>query len=218
MTAAVLRASLARWRRRVAYRAAKLADARKTGHADAKLTAVEVARINKWKRNLDAAQKMVARREAQLAAKTPLRERAYKVAEGLIGVMEQGGNNAGPMVSKIIRENGGSGPEAWCGDFQSYNYRHAGSRAVQRGWAAVRLIGFLAGMRVVKQPLRGDLVVFAFDHVGMFSRDLGDGTIETIEGNTGASGAVSDSATGGDGVYRKVRAKSLVSRYVRVLR
>jgi hypothetical protein len=52
----------------------------------------------------------------------------------------------------------------------------------------------------------------------MFVRDRGDGTIETIEGNTGASGAVSDSRTGGDGVYRKVRPKSLVKDYLRVHR
>jgi hypothetical protein len=42
--------------------------------------------------------------------------------------------------------------------------------------------------------------------------------IETIEGNTGASGAVSDSKTGGDGVYRKRRAKTLVNDYLRVTR
>ena len=218
MSTAFLKASLKLWLRKRAYRAAALANARKVGHKDGTVTTTEAARIHKWEANLATADRMIARRRAQVADTLPLREKAYNVATTLIGVMEQGGNNAGPMVSTIIRENGGSGPEAWCGDFQSYNYRHAGSKVVQRGWAAVRLIGFLTGMSIVKQPLRGDLVVFTFDHVGMFSRDLGDGTIETIEGNTGSSGAVSDSTTGGDGVYRKVRAKSLVSRYVRVLR
>ena len=66
--------------------------------------------------------------------------------------------------------------------------------------------------------VRGDLVRFTFDHVGMFVRDRGDGTVETIEGNTGTSGAVSDSATGGDGVYRKIRSKGLVRDYVHVTR
>ena len=147
-----------------------------------------------------------------------LREKAYAVAVTLVGVMEQGGNNRGPVVSKIIAENGGTGPEPWCGDFVAYCYRHAGSKAVQRLWASVYYLGRIAGLHRTSAPERGDLVRFTFDHVGMFVRDRGDGTIETIEGNTGASGAVSDSTTGGDGVYRKVRSKSLVQDYLRVER
>lgn len=150
------------------------------------------------------------------AAKQPLREKAYKVASGLIGVMEQGGNNSGAMVSKIIRANGGGGPEPWCGDFMAYCYRLAGSKRVTRPWASVALLGNVAGVRRTSSPKRGDLVRFTFDHVGMFVRDLGGGMIETVEGNTGASGAVSDSTTGGDGVYRKHRAKSLVRDYLHV--
>lgn len=155
---------------------------------------------------------------------SPLRLRALHVAETLIGVMEHGGNNAGPMVAKIIHENGGVIGEPWCGDFDAYCYRHAGSRAVQRGWASTLSLGFLAGMKVTGAPEPGDIVVFNFpggqssDHTGLFVKRTGPGEIETIEGNTGESGAVSDSATGGDGVYRKRRSTSLVSRYVRVLR
>lgn len=148
----------------------------------------------------------------------PLRDKALYVAEGLVGVMEEGGNNAGPMVEKIIHANGGSTGEPWCGDFVAYCYRLAGSVAVTRSWAAVRLLFGIAGIRKTSSPQPGDLVRFTFDHVGMFVRDNGDGTITTIEGNTGASGAVSDSATGGDGVYRKVRSKGLVNDYLRVSR
>lgn len=147
-----------------------------------------------------------------------LQDRAVAVAEDLVGVMEQGGNNAGPMVSKIILANGGFVGEPWCGDFVAYCYRNAGSKSVTRSWAAVRLLSGVAGLKVVSTPRRGDLVRFTFDHVGIFLRDLGNGEIETIEGNTGASGAVSDSSTGGDGVYRKCRAKELVNDYVRVTR
>jgi hypothetical protein len=145
-----------------------------------------------------------------------LRERAYRVAAGLVGVMESGGNNRGAAVLKIIRANGGVGPETWCGDFVAYCYRLAGSKSVSRPWASVRLVGAVAGVRRTTAPLRGDLVRFTFDHVGMFVRDCGNGTIETIEGNTGATGAVSDSATGGDGVYRKIRSKGVVHDYLRV--
>lgn len=154
----------------------------------------------------------------QVAAHKPLRLKALSEARKLVGVMEVGGNNQGKVVTQIIRANKGAGPEPWCGDFVAYAYRKAGSKAVQRGWASVSLIGRLAGMGRTSSPQAGDLVVFNFDHVGMFVKDLGGGFIETIEGNTGASGAVSDSKTGGDGVYVKKRSKALVARYVRVLR
>lgn len=147
-----------------------------------------------------------------------LGQRALGFGVSLVGVMETGGNNRGPMVDKIIRANGGTGPEPWCGDFVAYCYRQAGSTAVTRSWAAVRFLGYLRGMRVVKHPKPGDIVCFDFDHTGLFVRRDGVGTIVTCEGNTGASGAVSDSVTGGDGVYMKRRRVENVSRYVRVLR
>jgi len=155
---------------------------------------------------------------ALIKRRTPLRVKAFEHAEALIGVMEQGGNNAGPIVAKIIQANGGLVGEPWCGDFVAYCYRLAGSKSVTRSWAAVRLISLVAGVRGTSNPRKGDLVRFTFDHVGLFEKDNGDGTITTVEGNTGASGAVSDSATGGDGVYRKIREKSLVNDYLRVTR
>jgi hypothetical protein len=147
-----------------------------------------------------------------------LRERAYTVACGLTGIMEKGGNNMGDMVGRIIRANGGSGPEPWCGDFVAYCYVNAGSKGVERRWASVRELGTDPDVHGVGTPERGDLVRFTFGHVGMFVRRVDGGTIETIEGNTGASGAVSDSSTGGDGVYRKRRSTSLVDDYLRVER
>jgi hypothetical protein len=204
---AFVRTSLSRWRRKHAYRQRKLDIA----HANN-----DKAGIAKWHGLLEKAGAMIRRREAQLERLMPLRDRAYRVASGLVGVMEQGGNNAGPMVTKIIKANGGAGPEAWCGDFVAYCYRLAGSKRVSRSWAAVRLLRGLAGITATNQPHRGDLVRFTFSHVGMFVRDLGNGAIETLEGNTGRSGAVSDSSTGGDGVYRKRRSKALVLDYLQV--
>jgi hypothetical protein len=147
-----------------------------------------------------------------------LPDRAVQIAESLVGVMEEGGNNTGKRVAEIITSNGGYVGEPWCGDFVAYCYRNAGSKAVTRSWASVSLLGGVAGLRRSDPPRRGDLVRYTFDHVGIFLRDLGNGEIETIEGNTGASGAVSDSTTGGDGVYRKRRDKSLVNDYLRVTR
>lgn len=206
---AYLRASLRLWTRRLVFRKKRLAAAERVGAKQ---------RVEHWHRLVDKAAWHVDKRRAQIHARRPLRLRALDHARALIGVMEHGGNNAGAMVSKIIRANGGSGPEPWCGDFQAYVYRLAGSKAVTRAWAAVSLLGGVAGVRRTSTPKPGDLVRFTFDHVGMFEKDNGDGTITTIEGNTGASGAVSDSSTGGDGVYRKVRSKALVNDYLRVSR
>ena len=75
----------------------------------------------------------------------------------------------------------------------------------------------MLGIHATSRPRAGDLVRFTFDHVGLFEKDNHDGTITTVEGNTGASGAVSDSRTGGDGVYRKIRSKSLVRDYLHVV-
>lgn len=151
------------------------------------------------------------------AART-LGDRAYAEASRLVGIMEQGGNNVGRDVERIITEGGGIRGQAWCGWFQAAVYKRAGSKAVDWHWGAVRLLPEASGVERTNTPRRGDLVRFTFDHVGMFVKDNGDGTITTIEGNTGSSGAVSDSKTGGDGVYRKVRAKILVRDYLRITR
>lgn len=158
------------------------------------------------------------RRYKQSQLGPSLGERALTTARSLIGVMEQGGNNRGPKVSEIILANSGVVGEPWCGDFIAYCYRKAGSKVVSRPWASVRALRGLTGLEVTKRPRAGDLVVFRFDHVGLFEKQISPLVIQTIEGNTGATGAVSDSRTGGDGVYRKNRQKSQVAYYLRVTR
>jgi len=193
------------WERKVSWRRNRLLAAKR---------AHNTARVKKWRASLKHAVWMVSVRKKQLDT---LQKRALRAADALVGVMEQGGNNTGPMVNKIIKANGGDIGEPWCGDFIAYCYRQAGSKAVTRSWASVRALGGIQGVRRVKTPQAGDLVRFNFDHVGMYVKEAGM-FIETIEGNTGASGAVSDSKTGGDGVYRKRRAKTLVNDYLRVTR
>ena len=193
------------WERKVSWRRNRLLAAKR---------AHDAARVKKWRASLKHAVWMVSVRKKQLDT---LQKRALRAADALVGVMEQGGNNTGPMVNKIIQANGGDIGEPWCGDFIAYCYRQAGSKAVTRSWASVRALGGIGGVKQVKTPQAGDLVRFNFDHVGMYVKEAGM-FIETIEGNTGASGAVSDSKTGGDGVYRKRRAKTLVNDYLRVTR
>lgn len=183
---------------------------------------------NRYGRRIGKATEMILRRKSQLEAIVPLREKAYREAVKFIGVMEQGGNNVGPEVEKIIKLGGGLPGQAWCGWFQAAVYKLAGSKAVTWAWGAVRLYVPLSGISKTRDPQRGDLVRFTFDHIGMFEAwcDFMGNTvpkskathIRTVEANTGESGAVSDSKTGGDGVYRKVRSKSLVKDYLRVTR
>jgi hypothetical protein len=232
-----LKVSLNLWKRRVRYRENKLHSIRayshKSGSGPGHVSKEEAAHIHKWERLLSEARHMVNRRKNQLADMQPLRVRALAEAHKLVGSMEQGGNNMGAAVLALIRENGGTGPESWCGDFVAHCYRKAGSKVVQRGWAAVRFLGFLTGMRIrsVRDLLPGMIVTYTFDHTGIFVEYVklmgnqwvkclpSQAThIKTIEGNTGRSGAVSDSRTGGDGVYIKIRAIGLVSRGVEVTR
>lgn len=200
------RKSLALWRAREKYRKARHAYWENRGNP---------AKLEHWSRLLRHARYMIDKRENPPAS---LRERAYQEASKLIGVMEQGGNNVGAQVEQIIREGGGLRGQAWCGWFCAAVYKRAGSKAPDWHWGAVRLYVPLSGVRRTASPQRGDLVRFTFDHIGMFVRFHPDGTIETIEGNTGASGAVSDSKTGGDGVYRKRRPQHLVRDYLRIER
>lgn len=158
-------------------------------------------------------------RKEQKGLNLSLAERAMREAERLIGVMEEGGNNVGRQVEMIIASGGGIRGQAWCGWFVAHCYKTAGSKSVTWQWGAVRLLWPLLGIEKVSQPERGDLVRFVFDHVGLFDKWVARLVeLETVEGNTGASGAVSDSKTGGDGVYRKRRTQSQVNDYLRVTR
>lgn len=190
------------------------------------------ALMRRWRTSVQQAHATLDRIEAeQRRRRSPLRVRALDEAGEMLGIMEHGGNNLGAGVLAIIKEAGGVGPEPWCGDFVAVAYRRAGSKVVTRPWAAVRYLGFLTGMRVlagVRRALPGDIVCFTFDHTGLLryfcdanGRKVAAGIathVATREGNTGATGAVSDSKTGGDGVYDKVRPIELVARAVRVSR
>jgi hypothetical protein len=229
MSRAALKTSLALWHRRVAYRKRRLAVAQKAGHADGRLTGAEVKRIDKWKGLLSKAQATVVRREKQIVAKAPLRERAWNQMQVLVDekVVEVGGNNRGKVVEQIIRANGGTPGEPWCGDTVAYCYLKAGAKSVVRAWASVAQLERL--LALVRFPSLGHVVTYTFDHTGLFDRWLTTAEIKTHgltgtgwfyagEGNTGDAGAVSDSVTGHDGVKLKIRNKSQVASFRRVLR
>jgi hypothetical protein len=157
--------------------------------------------------------------------KKTLGEKAFGAAVDLIGTMEVGGNNTGPMVSRIIKGNGGVGPEPWCGDFAAYCYRQAGAMQVQkpnRLWAYVPWMTRTYGVAPTSSPRRGDLVRFdwngdgVYDHVGLFDRWVSPVEFATVEGNTGKDPFVSDSTSGGDGVHRRHRSVYIKHDFLRV--
>lgn len=162
-------------------------------------------------------------RKVKIAAR-PLRVRALDEAREALGrhIFETGGNNRGPQVEAIIEYAHGQVPEPWCVDFDIWCYGHAGSTVVRPGFPrAVRLM-LTAGTRE-GAALAGRMVRYTFDHTGIFvcwcnsagqrRPKLLASHIKAIEGNTGAAGAVSD-GNGSDGVYEKVRARSLVQDFL----
>jgi len=223
MKRSVIKANRAIWQRRLDNRAAKLARmaaAKRPAKVIAKQqykVKVAAANRNKWQLRLDK-------------APLPLRLRAWHIAGTYVGTIEHGGNNRGKVVEQIIHANGGAPGEPWCGDFDAFVYRLAGSKAVSRSWAAVRSFwGRLAGVAIISaaKARMGDIVTFTFEHTGLFGYwcdhqgrkcDRSVAThIFTREGNTGAIGDVSDSAEG-DGVKEKVRAIGLIKTFNHVSR
>lgn len=153
-----------------------------------------------------------------------LRNAAWREMQTLIDekVTEVGGNNRGKRVEQIIRANGGTPGEPWCGDTVAACYLKAGAKSVVRGWASVSwLEKLLTRIKHTENVRKGHVVTYVFDHTGLFcrwDRAKGPGWFLAGEGNTGNAGAVSDSQTGGDGVKLKSRHVSQVQGFYRVLR
>jgi hypothetical protein len=152
-------------------------------------------------------------------------------------VVEQGGNNRGPMVGRIIEYAHGIIGEPWCVDTIIYAYGHAGSRDERPGSPrAVRLMA-QPGVRITRAPRPGDIVRYSFPgnpyaHTGLLVgwRRLIHGRyircpralathLVAVEGNTTSTGALeSDSRDGGDGVHIKTRPRTLAADYLSVAR
>lgn len=157
------------------------------------------ANLLPWLRKRKAGVKESSIRVAK--PRTTLGARALNEARKLLGTLEQGGNNRGPTVDKIIRENGGTPGEAWCGDFDAHCYRKAGSKSVTRSWAAVRFLGRISGQgRIKTSQLRaGDILIWD-GHTNLFAgwaTSSGGRTgrakathVRTIGGNEGTPGGV----------------------------
>ena len=161
----------------------------------------------------------------------PLRERAWGVAGTCVGIREVG-QNRGRRVDEIIDYAGGRRGEPYCVDGLIWCFGRSGSDAVRPGYPrAVRLM-LTDGVVRTTEPQTGELVRYSFDHTGLFGywARLVAGSymkcpralathIVTREFNTSATGALSSDANEGrDGVYVKVRHRSLITDFLRVTR
>ena len=166
----------------------------------------------------------IPKRKAQLRAlPADIGLAALSYARKELVVRESGGNNAGTPYTRYQQTNGASAPEPWCGDFMAYIFRKAGSKIVDRRWAAVVLVALVDGIRKHQHPKPGYMVRFDWpggqrgDHIGIVEVVHPDGSIGTIEGNTRPGTAASDSG-GGEGVYRRNRKRSECLDFLEVTR
>lgn len=110
---------------------------------------------------------------------------------------------------------------SWCGIFVSWCYAQAGVPLgiidYLKGYASVpnALNHFRKTGEITTTPQPGDIVIFDWnckggaEHTGIIVRDLGNGTIETIEGNTSGTNASNGGCT-----ERKIRPIKFVTAYI----
>lgn len=152
-----------------------------------------------------------------------LRDAFIAIARAEIGVQEEGGNNRGTRVQQYQDAASwlpGTG-WAWCAAFVGWCFDRLAERyslpfATPEGagafwyedWARQQKLPVLAGGAKI---LRGDLIIYAFSHIGIAVSDqASNGTFLCVEGNTNGAGSRE-----GDGVYEKRRNKSQVRSIIR---
>lgn len=156
-----------------------------------------------------------ARREARELA--PMK--AVRWAQSKLGVTESPPfSNRGPQIDQWQLAHGMIG-QAWCGAYAGMALR-AGGVYLPNGVVYTPTILAWArsgsyGLRIVKDPEPGDLVLYDFFaggppvmHVGLYERDG-----QTLEGNTSSDDR--GSQDNGGGVFRRKRGPTYVVAYVR---
>ena len=136
-----------------------------------------------------------------------LRQKILQVAESQIGTLEYG-TNSGPCLK--YPNYFGRGSESWCADFASWVYSHAGD-GMNNPYcpSIVNNLKAEGKWKGRSSPQPGDLVLFDWqgdgvaDHVGIVKSVNANGTIETIEGNSGNS-------SGQEGVWEHNRSMGCI--------
>ncbi|GIH26761.1 hypothetical protein Aph01nite_50710 [Acrocarpospora phusangensis] len=146
----------------------------------------------------------VARRLPKVSA-----DQVLRLAESQVGVRENGYGGGtkfhdwymnSPRARETVARDGGKVTDyrnaAWCDMFVSWVGDKLGIRPAM-GWDAYTVSHaswFKENKRWGTHPVRGAVVFFGWDggkllhnidHVGFVIKDNGDGTIQTVEGNTG---------------------------------
>lgn len=125
-----------------------------------------------------------------------------EVAKNEIGVTESPKNSNKTKYGKWFGYDG----VAWCGMFVSWCYDQAGVVLPKIGFSKPGFAGCQTAVayfkkvgKITTKPVAGDIVFFdwnsdgRYDHTGIFVKDNGDGTFDTIEGNT----AIGNDSNGG---------------------
>jgi hypothetical protein len=151
------------------------------------------------------------------------------VANTQIGIFENPRNsNTGPEVEGFYQRStflNGTG-WAWCAAFVCYLFKTAASKkGIQYSFKLPKTAGAYdfknwannnsKYIEVLSPPfnkiLPGDVIIFNFSHIGLSISQMTGSKIDTIEGNTDASGSRE-----GGGVYKKSRNISLIKHVLRI--
>lgn len=150
------------------------------------------------------------------------RERALRIAltEARAGVLEKRENFSKRIKQYQAADSFKPAKDTgypWCNSFVVWCYQEARRKLTETGFSAgvatTMELGARAGLKV-RRPARGDIVGIQVDtdedsdHVGFVLQVLSDGSIRTVEGNT--------SGVGGDGVFVRVRPRSVCLGFLRV--
>jgi hypothetical protein len=169
---------------------------------------------------------------------TPL-QKLVQIAEKEIGRKETAGSNRGPAVRKYQAATN-LDPGAWpyCAAFCAWILQQWLADPANVKWLALKsttpanwrpktalAYGFIKWAEArpatcvvlpdTAEPMPGDLAVYDFSHIGIVKRSLGD-RFEAIEGNTSGMRADGTPSRDGDGVYLKVRPRSLARCFIRI--
>lgn len=132
------------------------------------------------------------------------RSRILAIAQAEVGNVEASNNNDGSVTK--YPNYFGRGQESYCADFTSWVLTHAGGSLNDPWCPSIKNTLINTGnWKGRSNPQPGDIVLFDWDHdnvadhVGLVKAVNGNGTITTIEGNTGGG------PFGQEGVWEKTR-------------
>lgn len=148
-----------------------------------------------------------------------IREQLVKTAETEVGVREATGNNDGQRVEQYLAVSGFGKGFAWCAAFCAWVFKECGIPTTRSAWCpdwfpSSKVVYFRGGKQN-QQPRPGDVFGLWIPaknrvaHQGIIIAIEGD-ELTTVEGNTNTAGSRE-----GDGVYKKFRLLSQVSKVSR---